>query len=197
MSNPYCHPAKGGESPLAFRYMQECNLKLSVVLGNHDRYSTVSRFFASHSRDGKMAYTAVEGPWKRIVVDSSSNQVGEQQRRWLEEELKTDANILLFIHHPVLSVDTPLDKSTVVLRDREEVAGVLRRCNRAIAIFCGHYHVEHVSTENRSSQFVTPAASYHIIQKAGEFRLDAFVFGYRLIRLKGAEIQTEVVMLTR
>jgi 3',5'-cyclic-AMP phosphodiesterase len=65
-----------------------------------------------------------------------------------------------------------------------------------VSVFCGHYHMIDEACEADTRQFVTPAVSYQIIKQADPLRVDTSTFGYRILEIDGAEITSEVVLLT-
>jgi len=180
-----------------FNLVRERNLNISMVLGNHDHWADVAPYVKLRHMDGTMTYSVEEELFKRIFMDSSANVVGERQLQWLRAELNTERAVLLFLHHPVLAVDTRLDRFGAALQDREQVNACLQECKKDVTLFCGHYHMLDAAVEGTIRQFVTPAASYQILRDAKEIILDSTVFGYRLIHLGKKELQTEVVMFKR
>jgi 3',5'-cyclic-AMP phosphodiesterase len=84
--------------------------------------------------------------------------------QWLRTELNTEKLVLLFLHHPVIAVDTPLDRLGAALHDREQVKACLQECNKNVALFCGHYHMQDAVAEGVIRQLVTPAPSYQILR---------------------------------
>jgi len=111
--------------------------------------------------------------------------------------LDTEEAVLLFLHHPVIAVDTPLDRFGAALKDQELVNACLQECNKEEALFCAHYHMQDTVAEGVIRQFVTPDASYQILRDAKEIMVDSPVFGYRLINVGETELKTEVVMFKR
>jgi Icc protein len=180
-----------------FNLVRERGLNISMVLGNHDRREMVAPYVSVRGTDGTMTYSVENESSKRIILDSSVNAVGERQLQWLRTELNTEKLVLLFLHHPVIAVDTPLDRLGAALHDREQVKACLQECNKNVALFCGHYHMEDEAAEGVIRQFVTPAASYQIQRDAKDLEIDTSVFGYRLIHVDEAELHTEVVMFRR
>jgi len=101
------------------------------------------------------------------------------------------------LHHPVLEIDTPLDRAGAALNAREKIRAALLEAARETVIFCGHYHMDDDAIDGNIRQFVTPAASYQIVKVSDEIAIDEQSFGYRLIEIDGSEISTEVVMFRK
>jgi Icc protein len=172
--------------------------RLQMVLGNHDSFAEVTRHCGfDHSRsEGEMFGTSEEGAVKFLFLDSSANVISDAQLQWLKSELRTDKRIVLFVHHPVLPIDTPLDGSGAVLKGRDSLKAALQTSRRDITIFCGHYHMIDTQNGDRIRQYVTPAVSYQITKAAEAIEIDSSTFGYRLIVIDDDDVASDVVMLT-
>jgi Icc protein len=171
----------------------------SLILGNHDTYADVTKYWSHGDRGvaGKMCYSRDDGPLKYLFLDTSDNAVGDDQLAWLERELKPASTVVLFVHHPVLAIDTPLDQAGAALKDREKLKALLTVAGCDIFAFCGHYHMDDERSEANIRQFVTPAVSYQIVKRAERIAIDANEVAYRMIDIDGIDIKTEVVRLAR
>lgn len=201
-----------------FETMDEFNFKLLMVLGNHDTYSQVDRYYKPVNQDYKkdqyhthpdkygdesgnkqdakpgneLNYAYEEGNFKFIYLDSSSNSFSPAQLNWLGQELNTDKKILLFIHHPVLEIKTPLDKIGAALKGRDEIKLLLSALQEEVLVFCGHYHMTDELTAGSIRQYSSPACSYQIVKLSEKIEIDTLTFGYRLITINGNHIETAV-----
>lgn len=165
-----------------------------VVLGNHDSYAAVMRYYKKWAGTGEALYYAFEDESiKYIFLDSSSAELGQEQFDWLKDQLKTEKNILLTIHHPVLKIDTPVDRS-YPLHGREEIGNLLHASQCDIVILCGHYHTTDEQVEGNIKQITTLAASYQIKQHIEETEVMTNTFGYRIITVDEAKIATELFL---
>src|SRR5690349_17513832 len=93
-----------------FRSLEE--FKWRITLGNHDVFREVLKSAPAHSSvDNPELYYSDETTFlKYIFLDSSSSEISPLQLMWLEEQLKTGKKIILFLHHPILAVETAVDK---------------------------------------------------------------------------------------
>lgn len=180
-----------------FNLMVKCGFKLRMVLGNHDTFSEVSEHYSSSDSDDELKYAYEEGDFKYIYLDSSSNSIRDHQLSWLQQEMNTGKKVLLFLHHPVLEIDTPLDRAGAALNAREKIRAALMEAKRETVIFCGHYHMEDDAIDGNIRQLLTPAASYQIEKLSDEIAIGEQSFGYRLIEIDGSELSTEVVMFRK
>jgi len=181
-----------------FELLNGYNFTTSIILGNHDTYSNVAQYCSvgANTVQGKMCFSHDDGHLKRIFLDSSDNTVGDDQLAWLARELNGASKVALFLHHPILEIDTPLERSGASLRDRDTIKMLLASTDCEVSVFCGHYHMIDEACEGSIRQFVAPAVSYQIIKQADRLRVDTSTFGYRILEIDGAEITTEVVLLT-
>ncbi|WP_024509865.1 metallophosphoesterase [Bradyrhizobium sp. ARR65] len=116
----------------------------SLILGNHDVFADVAEYRSEgvYAVGGKMCYSRDDGSLKYVFLDTSDNTVGGEQLAWLERELKGASKVALFLHHPILDIDTPVERAGAILRDRDELKMILTRTRCDISTFCGHYHME-------------------------------------------------------
>lgn len=183
--------------PWFFEMVKREGFKLTVTLGNHDRLDEVRPYLPRRpdSHGARWYFAEEDESVKWIYLDSSANVIGDDQTKWLTRELDTPKTVLLFVHHPVLEIDTPLDRIGAALKDREAVENRLQHSGREIAIFCGHYHMVDEATVGEIRQYLTPAVSYQIEKQAKVVAIDQTVFGYRIITVEGSRIETTVVTL--
>jgi 3',5'-cyclic-AMP phosphodiesterase len=182
-----------------FGLLQSYPFKVTILLGNHDDYDNVALHhdFPAGGVNGKACFSLDDGSWKRIFLDSSDNTIGAAQLDWLTQELAGVRKAALFVHHPVLPIDTPLERAGAALREGVRLQSLLKAAACEVALFCGHYHMNDEAREANIHQFVTPAVSYQIAKEAEQVQADANTFGYRILEFDGAEIKTEVVLLTK
>lgn len=186
--------AVGGFFALLSRY----DFATSFILGNHDTYAEVAKYLPhAGAVDGKMCYARSVGDLKHVFLDTSDNTVGDAQCAWLARELKPAGRVVLFIHHPILDVDTPIERAGAALRDRDQLKALLTASACEIDVFCGHYHMDDERSEANVRQFVTPAVSYQIVKRAERIEVDTSEVAYRIIEIDGTDIRTEVVRLAR
>ena len=182
-----------------FDLIGKYNFKLRMVLGNHDTFSEVSKHYSDIGlgSDDELKYAYEDGLFNYIYLDSSANSISDNQFRWLQQQLNTEKKVILFLHHPVLEIDTPLDRAGAALTARDKLRDALLESRRETIIFCGHYHMDDAAIHGNIRQFSTPAASYQIEKLSGEIAIDEQTFGYRLIEFNGSEVSTEVVLFRR
>jgi 3',5'-cyclic-AMP phosphodiesterase len=167
----------------------------SIILGNHDSFQEVTKHYEHSFINGRaeLFYCYEENYFKYYFLDSSSSNIGKEQLIWLESELAiSKKRKIVFIHHPVLQIQTPIDKE-FPLNNREDVKELLIRNKEEIIIFCGHYHMDDTAEDKNIKQYVTPAASYQAVKEAEKLELDAKKFGYRIINFIGNQFNTEIV----
>jgi Icc protein len=136
---------------------------LNLTLGNHDQFAEASKHFKSKHLNGydELYYSFEDEYLKYVFLDTSSNSLSPSQFEWLRSELETQKKVLLFLHHPVLAVETPID-NYYPLNGREKIAELLQEHNNEITIFCGHYHAADERTDGKIRQIMTPATSYQV-----------------------------------
>lgn len=176
-----------------FESLKAFNLK--IILGNHDKFAEAIKYYKPNAafNHSELYYFTETAFHKFIFLDSSTNKISTTQLVWLKNELNTTKKIIVFIHHPVLAVNTIVDRM-YPLENREQVKELLFNSQKEIMIFCGHYHMEDERTERNISQFITPASSYQIEKDAETLKTHNHFFGYRIITLHEERIESKLVL---
>lgn len=170
--------------------------ELNLTLGNHDDFREVIQHFGKNLINGReeFYYSFEDEYFKIIFLDSSSYQISQNQFEWFETELKTDKHILLFVHHPILELNTVVD-TQYPLKNRETIKLALLKSNRKTTIFCGHCHQPDERNERNITQFVTPASAYQVEKYPRIITTNSNSFGYRIVQIDGDQIDSEIVYL--
>ena len=182
-----------------FNSLNYLNKKMKIILGNHDKCENVIKYFKTYSpsKDNELFYFEEDENYNYFFLDTSSDKIYDFQLRWLETKINTNnKRTILFIHHPILSVDTPIDKA-YPLKDKNKINNILTKHKSEVNIFCGHYHLEDVSEYRNLKQFVTPACSYQVVKEAEKLELTSGTFGYRIINLYDDQIDSKIVLFNK
>lgn len=164
-----------------------------ITLGNHDTFQEISKYHKKQSEGvNELYYSYEDEGFKYIFLDSSSGIIQEAQLQWLQQELRTEKKILLFIHHPIVEVDTPVDKLYPLI-NRNSVRKILHDAGNDIIVICGHYHMEDEQQKENVRQLVTPAASIQLIKNASAIELDSSTFSYRIIDINNDSFETKLI----
>jgi 3',5'-cyclic-AMP phosphodiesterase len=180
--------------PYFFKSLE--TFQLQLVLGNHDTFEEVAKTHQNSlvASRHQWHYVNDDTPYKQIFLDTSTDSISASQLAWLQQQLVTDKSILLFMHHPVLEVDTPVDRM-FPLKERAQVEEMMARLPNRVHIFCGHYHMDDVRQQGNIIQTITPAASYQIEKEAAEIKINTQTFGYRILTITDDDVTTELVLL--
>lgn len=184
----------GENSALPWFFDSLKSFRLDLVLGNHDEFRAVSANFTTITPDGadEWYYSYEDDNFRWLFMDSSSATISPSQFEWLKTSGRTSKPILLFIHHPVLPVDTIVDRNHL-LYDREPVKNLFIELGSQVTIFCGHYHTDDASSQGNITQYVTPACSFQVLKNTEKTVIDPDNFGYRLIMIDESVIETSVI----
>lgn len=173
------------------------NYNIAITLGNHDDYNEVIKHYnvGLDKVQTELYYSQEREYHKFIFLDSSSGSISEQQFNWLKNELITDKDIVLFIHHPILAIDAEVDK-LYALKQRDRIIAQLLNFKKDITIFSGHYHFDDERSNEHIKQYVTPASSYQVVKIPNKIKIDATTFGYRIIELNEKKINSNLMMFS-
>jgi 3',5'-cyclic AMP phosphodiesterase CpdA len=163
-----------------------------LILGNHDKYSNVKTHFSSGTDAAALYYLADEENCRYLFLDTSAETISNTQLQWLQSALDTEKQTVIFLHHPVLPVDTPVDR-LYPLANRDQLKSVLLQHQQNTVLCCGHYHMNDERQEANIRQFITPALSYQIVKDANAIEVDSSHFGYRILSVYDNRIETAVV----
>jgi 3',5'-cyclic-AMP phosphodiesterase len=165
---------------------------LHLILGNHDKFSEVKQHFNPSELSEQLCYKVEDLNYKFIFLDTSSDEIDDPQIEWLEKELATDKNLVLFIHHPVIEINTPVDK-LYPLKNRERLKSVLLKNNKPVTIFCGHYHLNDEVIYKNLKQITTQSLSFQLVKNADKVVIENKNFGYRIIEMERDKIDTKFI----
>lgn len=163
-----------------------------IMLGNHDKISVIAPYFSAAKDKEELYYTADFSGYRFIFMDSSSAKVSKNQQDFLKKELAEAEKPVLFIHHPVLKVNTWMEKN-YPLKNKDEIKEVLDASGKKITVFSGHYHLAHNSSAGSLTQIISPAISYQILENE-KYAADTKTFGYLIADFGSDEIQTEKII---
>lgn len=168
------------------------HLSLNLILGNHDRFKEVKAHFIKDGDRDELYYKSEDENYQFIFVDSSADELSHTQLQWLKTALSEKKELMLFIHHPVLEIETPVDKA-YPLKNRDALKSILLQFKNQVTIFCGHYHMNDEQRFENINQYTTQSLSYQMVKHADEIEVDHLNFGYRIIELDDRIISTQVV----
>jgi Icc protein len=175
-----------------FTSLNNCGIKYKIIIGNHDRFEDVIKHIPMVSESGSELYFSYDDAgYRYIFLDTSTSVFSTEQTKWLKEKLNAELPIIIFIHHPVLYVESIVDK-LYSLKGRDELRTLLQSVNNNITIFCGHLHNVDMAVEGNITQYLTPSAAYQALKHTKEIITDINEFGYRIIEID-KEIKTEVI----
>ena len=181
-----------------FRSLEKTGRPVRFVPGNHDVAARLrSRFAGPVSDEALYALVPTLPPWSMLLLDSSTGELGVKQSRWLDGQLRSCGPVLIFVHHPVLPVDTAIDRLYPLVA-RDAVRERLQTHRHPVLVLCGHYHLEDEQTLGNVTQLVTPAVSFQVRKEAKEkLELDDDNYGYRLVHIEGTQVCSEVIRIAR
>ncbi len=182
-----------GEST-AHNYFFEKIKKLSanLILGNHDKFENVKNHFIIDKKHQELYYKSEDENYQYIFLDTSVDAISNTQLQWLQNELNENKELIIFLHHPILEIETPVDK-VYPLKNRDELKAVLLAFKRNVTVFCGHYHMNDEQELKNIKQYTTQSMSFQLMKNAAEIEVDNKNFGYRIVEIHNDKIETELI----
>ena len=176
--------------PFFFNALKDFNLNL--VIGNHDKYSEVKERYNKAREATGLYYTMEDENYTFLFLDSSLEEISNEQLEWLQNGVYTSKSLVLFIHHPILQIETRVDK-LYPLKNREVLKGIFMNKEGEVTVFCGHYHLNDERKVANIRQITTQALSYQLKKHPDELVVDNTEFGYRILEFFEDSIQTEAI----
>jgi 3',5'-cyclic-AMP phosphodiesterase len=173
-----------------FNALKQFSFKL--ILGNHDKFDEVKKHFIVDENKNELYYKVEEENYLYLFLDTSSDEISNHQLEWLQSKLDRNKKIILFIHHPILSIDTPVDKM-YPLKNREQLKSILLEYKKNVTVFCGHYHMNDEQELENIKQITTQSLSFQLVKNATEIKVDNTNFGYRIIEIYDDKIDTRLI----
>jgi 3',5'-cyclic-AMP phosphodiesterase len=99
------------------------SFSFKLILGNHDKFNDVKDFFNPSKNKQELRYKVEDNDYLYIFLDSSSDQISNDQLIWLQTNLSLKKEIILFLHHPILHINTPVD-TLYPLKNREQLKNI-------------------------------------------------------------------------
>lgn len=175
--------------------MKEYPLPSVVMGGNHDKVSTMEKFFdiADDMKNGMLYFKRVIKGHHLFFLDSSTNQVQTEQLEWLKlEAAKVDDEVMLFMHHPPAICDCLFMDTKYSLHNIEEVRSAFKKIHNLHNIFVGHYHTEKFIVQDGKNIHLTPSTFMQIDTRTPNFRMEHTSPGWRIIDWNDGRLETEV-----
>jgi Icc protein len=185
----------GEKESLSWFFSQLQDFKVDISPGNHDSPPAVAQHFHVAPINNELYYSSEVEGLKALFMDSSSARLSEAQLAWFSMALQTAQPLLVFIHHPVLPVDTVVDR-LYPLQNRDRVATLLEEQKVPVYIFCGHYHLPDFQVRGNIKQAVSPSASFGIERYHEPLVIDPASFGYRIIEADGEKVKSHVLFFS-
>lgn len=182
-----------GEASSHSAFFSKLNeFSFSLILGNHDKYADVKAHFTQGADDNELYYSQNENAHHYLFLDTSADDISQNQLDWVHAERDPSKELIVFIHHPILAIDTPVD-TLYPLRNREKLVEILLQHGKSVTVFCGHYHMNDERQHANIRQITTQALSFQLQKNEPEIAVDSAHFGYRIIEIQENTIETEAI----
>jgi 3',5'-cyclic-AMP phosphodiesterase len=169
---------------------------INIVLGNHDKFENVKLHFIKNQTHNELYYKTEDENHQYFYLDTSTDTISNTQLNWLKQELNPNKALLLFVHHPIIAIDTPVDK-IYPLQNRDDLKLILQNFKNPVTIFCGHYHMNDEQVFENIKQYCTAAMSFQILKNAPKLEIDNKNFGYRILEINDENIHTTLIHFTQ
>ena len=187
----------------ALKFLGDLGRPVIHVIGNHESHRITHAELAEDIGQAHTYYSLDAGGFHHVVLhtvresESSANPylVGDEQMKWLAEDLKETAlKTLVYVH-------VPIDEQSLadnyyfsehpergLVENRKEIRAVLEAQGNVLAVFSGHLHFYHMETINGIPYITVPSISEN--DGAGKPFMQ-----YLSVALEGEKISFETVKI--
>ncbi len=175
--------------------LQEFSLPIYCLAGNHDNPEYLQRFLNSdgiHSTD----YIDKDN-WRIIFLDTSKPErpdghLSKAQLIQLDEFLKTDAHVLIAMHHHPIPIHSEWMDS-IRLQQSEGFLNIIKQHSNIKAIIFGHIHQEFDETHNGIRYLGNISTCLQFNSRQTNISASELTPGYRKIKLNSdGSIKTSI-----
>jgi 3',5'-cyclic-nucleotide phosphodiesterase len=183
-------------SKLVSHQIDNLNIQINVILGNHDRTKAFFKGFLQQQPHEKYYYVVHTKELDIYFLDSKFHDyeqgyLGQDQLTWLKDNLSDDPNkeSIIFLHHPI---DGPMihHMQYSILQEGKELMDVINGTS-VKAVFSGHIHFETTFEENDILMHSADSSAYHINCDNPHNHLIYDATSYDIITIDNGEIGVE------
>ncbi|MCZ6874011.1 MAG: metallophosphoesterase [bacterium] len=183
--------------------LEPLNCPVYMLMGNHDDRAAFHRVMqhAVVSPDAPHYFSFNHDGYHFIGLDTQEpgkpgGYVDAQQLDWLRDDLLAHRGVptLTFMHHHPWPVDIDwLDVQH--LRNGDDLVHLFRDHGDVRWMICGHVHLEQNIQRDGLTQLTSPSTCFQISQVSQTRKIFAGPPGFRVVRVKGLQLSTQVLYL--
>jgi len=177
------------------KYWEMCgssNVKIFDVIGNHDLGLFNAGAGSFRKKYGETYYYFDHDNSRFIIIDNTrSKGLGRQQWTWLKDALKTEKDIFVFLHKPLVDATGMYPNYLMIPKKENDELNKLLKRSKVKYIFAGHIHGYGREAINGIVYVVTGGAGAPLYLPAhtGGF------YHYVKVTVDGSKITDEVVKI--
>ncbi len=154
------------------------------IAGNHDDASMMVQIMQLHSESAQeLFYRRDFAQWPALFLDTSKATCSEEQYVWIEQQLHTMQEGIIFLHHPPFPAGVPYMDINHAFRQMERIQSLVLTHQYPLYLFCGHYHVSLSIHRAPVHLHITPSLFFQIRRDQEDFGVDHYRIGFRQIEL--------------
>lgn len=174
--------------------LDKLNVPVYYVPGNHDNVINMKTVINPHLF---LKSFEIQG-WKFILLNSvmpdptditnnmSRGLLNEQDLANLKEEMKTDSNVCLVLHHPPIEQDGWLNRK--LLDNKEDLNSIIVDDEKIKLILYGHTHYHSIKTVGHTTYVCAPSVGFAFDKDLPKFQIDKGKEGFLILTINGENI---------
>ncbi|MEM8583555.1 MAG: metallophosphoesterase [Bacteroidota bacterium] len=163
--------------------LDQTSIPYMALAGNHDSRSMMRKHFEL-SGDGPIFEHKQIGEYDWLLLDSSEHYLDEEQIHWLARKLEELDKPVVAIHHPPCLLGAGFMDKHYPLQNWTALMEELKKAEKPISVFCGHYHYGLQAQFGQVSVYCSPPTSFYIHPIGEEIRFMEERAGLQLIELR-------------
>lgn len=174
--------------------LNKLNIPIYYVPGNHD--SIINMRTVIHPNFFLKSFEIKD--WKFILlnsvmpdtIDPSTNMarglLDKQDLKKLKEELITECNVCIVMHHPPLEQEGWLNRK--LLDNKEEINRIIANDEKIKLVLYGHTHYHSIKRMGHTTYICAPSVGFAFNKDLPKFQIDDGKEGYLILNINGDEI---------
>lgn len=174
--------------------LDKLNVPVYYVPGNHDNVINMKTVINPHLF---LKSFEIHG-WKFILLNSvmpdptditnnmSRGLLNEQDLTSLKEELKTEYNVCLVLHHPPIEQDGWLNRK--LLDNKEDLNSIIVDNEKIKLVLYGHTHYHSIKTKGHTTYICAPSVGFAFDKDLPKFQIDKDKEGFLILTINGENI---------
>lgn len=187
LSGDLCQDEKLETYHLLMDYLKMFPYPYHWIAGNHDSVKIMQTIAMNGQYNNEKIIDTDD--WRIILANSNlpgnvRGNVTKKELSWVKKSCDNakQKNIMLCIHHHMISVDSP-SLDPLDINNSNELLKIIKACKKIRLVIFGHIHQDFEKKIGGVNYYATPSTCFQFAPKTDDFSIDQVPQGYRWIAL--------------